>query len=397
MSAKTGTRHKSTVNRLQPLDGLLFAVPAALAIRFVPAWNNKTLLFFVSGVAIVPLARWMSRATEHLGERTGYGVGGLLNATFGNAPELIIALMALSKGLISVVKASIIGSILGNILVILGVSMLAGGLRFQHLRFNQTGVRVAATSLSLATIGLIIPTVFHLSVEHQAGQWQPMAEQNLSLAIAAVLLTTYGLWLTFSLITHKELFLGLHPDEIGLGEVKEPDGALSKSLLILALTTLGIAIMSEFLAGSVESTCQSLGLTDVFVGVIIISIIGNAGESAAIMVALKNKMDLSLSITIGSSLQIALFVTPLLVLVSHLFGNPMTLEFSLPETASLALAVAIVVVISGDGECNWLEGAQLLSVYLVIAILFFFLPPPAQGSGGDSHTPVPALLKAKPE
>jgi Ca2+:H+ antiporter len=396
MPVKMEKRRRLTVSSLHPLDWLLIAVPLAFAIRFVPAWNNETVLFFVSGLAIIPLAGWMSRATENLGERTGYGIGGLLNATFGNAPELIIALMALSKGLISLVKASIIGSILGNILFILGLSMLAGGIRYPHLRFNQTGVRVAATSLSLATIGLIIPTVFHFSVEHQAGPWRPAAEQNLSLAIAAVLLATYVLWLSFSLITHKQLFLGQKPEETGPGEATLR-WSLSKSILILALTTLGIAVMSEFLAGSVESTCQSLGLTDVFVGVIIISLIGNAGESAAIMVALKNKMDLSLSITIGSSLQIALFVMPLLVLASHLLGRPMTLEFSLPEIASLVLAVGIVVIISGDGECNWLEGAQLFSVYLIIAILFFFLPASPPGAAGRPETQAPAQIKASAE
>lgn len=392
MSVKMEKRHGLAA--IGPLDWLFLAVPAAFAIRFVPAWNNGTILFFVSGLAIIPLARWMSRATESLGERTGYGIGGLLNATFGNAPELIIALMALSKGLISVVKASIIGSILSNLLVVLGISMLAGGMRFQHLRFNQTGLRVAATCLTLATIGLIIPTVFHLSCEHRAAPLPPEAEQYLSLAIAAVLLATYGLWLGFSLITHKELFLGQRPVEAELGEVKKPDWSLSKSILILALTTLGIAILSEFLAGSVEATCQSLGLTEVFVGVIIISIIGNAGESAAILVALKNKMDLSLSITIGSSLQIALFVTPLLVLLSCLLGHPMTLEFSLPEIAALVLAVGIVVLISGDGECNWMEGALLLAVYLIIALLFFFLPAPAPGPAGNSPVPDPAPLRA---
>jgi len=364
---------------MQPLDWLLLAVPLAFAIKFVPAWNNQTALFFISGVAIIPLAGWMSRATENLGERTGAGVSGVLNATFSNAPEFIIALMAMSKGLIGVVKASIIGSILGNILVVLGAAILAGGMRFKHLRFNQTGIRVAATSLSLATIGLIIPTIFHSSIEQQGKTWSIKAEQNLSIAIAVVLLVTYALWMAFSLITHKELFVGESPPTSELGEARKPAWTLSKGISVLALATILVAIMSEFLAGSVETVCQNLGLTEAFVGVIIVSIIGNAGESTAVFVALKNKMDLSLSIAIGSSLQIALFVTPLLVLVSYLFGSPMTLRFSFPEIASMALAVGIVVLISGDGECNWIEGAQLLSVYLIIAILFFFLPEASAG------------------
>ena len=378
----------------QPLDWLLLVIPVAFALRFVPMWKNDTLLFFASGLAIVPLAGWMSRATENLGERTGPGISGFLNATFSNAPELIIAIMALSKGLIGVVKASIIGSILGNILVVLGFSMLAGGLRFRHLCFNQTGIRVAATSLTLATIGLIIPTVFHLSVEH-GPTVAPSAEKDLSLAIAGVLLATYALWIVFSLITHKELFAGQDQDKPELSDPEHPAWPIGKAIPVLAVATLLVAILSEFLAGSVETACKSLGLTEMFVGVVIVSIIGNAGESTAILVALKNKIDLSLSIAIGSSLQIALFVTPLLVFVSHLIGTPITLEFTLPEIASMVLAVTILVLISGDGECNWIEGAQLLSVYLILALLFFFLPEPSpdQVNPGNVASPVSASAK----
>jgi Ca2+:H+ antiporter len=375
---KGGATAKATgraPGNFHPLDWLLVAVPIAFALRFVPEWRNDTALFFASGLAMIPLAGWMSRATEHLGERTGPGISGFLNATFSNAPELIIAIMALSKGLIDVVKASIIGSILGNILVVLGFSMLAGGLRFRHLRFNQTGIRVAATSLTLATIGLITPSVFRFSVEHASGALPPNAEKNLSLAIAAVLLATYALWLLFSMVSHKELFAkeaeAAHED---VPATKEGAWPLSKGLLVLALSTFLVAVLSEFLAGSVESACRNLGLTQTFVGVVIVSIIGNAGESTAVFVALKDKMDLSLSIAIGSSLQIALFVMPMLVFVSHLMGTPITLEFTTPELASIVLAVAIVVLISGDGECNWIEGAQLLSVYVILALLFYFLP-----------------------
>lgn len=372
MSAKAEKQAQFSLGKIHPLDWLLVAVPAAFALRFVPAWKDDTLLFFISGLAIIPLAGWMSKSTENLGERSGPAIGGLLNATFANVPEMLIALMALSNGLIGVVKASIIGSILGNILVVLGISILAGGLRVKHLKFSQTGTSVAATSLSLATIGLVIPTIFHISSRHQPGIQSPVAEQNLSVGIALVLFLTYVLWTIFSLITHKHLFVGEGSEGGGAHQSAWP---IWKSLVILAVSTTLIASMSEFLAGSVETTCKSLGLTEVFVGVVIVSIIGNAGESTAVVVALKNKMDLSLGIAIGSSLQIALFVTPILVMASHFMGNPMNLEFSLPEIASLVVAVAVVVMISSDGESNWIEGAQLISVYLIIALLFFFLPP----------------------
>lgn len=377
---------------LQSLDWLLLAVPAAFAVRYVPGWRNETLLFIITGLAIIPLAGWMGQATGHLSARAGPGIGGLLNATFGNAAELIIALMALNKGLIGVVKASITGSIIGNILLVVGASMLAGGMRFAQQTFNKTAARTAATSLSLAAIGLIVPTVFHISSDRRPEGWSPEAERSLSLAIAVVLFVTYVLWLVFSLVTHKELFSG--PEE--KGEKKDEAWPAARAVTILAAATILVAFMSEFLVGSVEAARESLGLTEVFVGVIIVAIIGNAAEhSTAVMSALKNKMDLSLGIAIGSSLQIALFVTPVLVFASYLFGSPMSLEFSLPETASVAIAVWVVVGISGDGECTWLEGAQLLSVYLIIGILFFFLPEPGHvqtGKSGtaDAETPVQA-------
>jgi Ca2+:H+ antiporter len=366
--------HSSRFGRLRPLDWLLMAIPVAFLVQFIPAWKNETLLFFIAGLALIPLAAWLGRATEHLSARAGPGIGGLLNATLGNAPELILSLVALSKGLSVVVKASITGSIIGNILLVLGTAILAGGMRFPHQRFNQTGTRVAATSLTLAAIGLIIPTIFHLATERQPGDWSRQATENLSVAVAVVLFVTYVLWLVFSLNTHRDLFTGENPDDQLLNEAKTSAWPLAKAVTILAIAALLIAVMSEFLSGSVEAACKSLGLTEVFAGVIIVAAISNASESTAVMVALKNKMDLSLGIAIGSSLQIALFITPILVFASYLFGNRMTLEFSLPEVAALSLAVGIVVLISGDGECNWFEGAQLLAVYLVIAIFFFFLP-----------------------
>lgn len=374
-SPKPDARHWSSFLEVHALDWLLLAVPIAFVIRFVPSMKNETLLFVVTCAAIIPLAGWMGRATEHLSARAGHGVGGLLNATFGNAAELIIALIALSKGYIDVVKASITGSIIGNILLVLGASILTGGIRFQRQTFNQSGARISSTSLALAAVGLIIPSVFHIAAAQHPGGWSPQAEQKLSFAIASVLATTYVLWLVFLLVTHRGLFSPEEVAEAGSTEPEEPTWSIAKAILVLGVATTFVAIMSEFLVGSVEAARESWGVTEVFVGVIIVAIIGNAAEhSTAILAAMKNNMDLSLGIAIGASIQIALFVTPVLVFSSYLFEKPMNLEFTMPEIVAVTLAVWIVSVISGDGECNWLEGVQLLSVYLIFGILFFFLP-----------------------
>ncbi len=352
------------------LDLLLLAVPVAVALRYVSAWRNDTLLFLVAALAIVPLAGWMGRATEQLAARSGAGIGGFLNATFGNAAELIIAIMALSKGLTGVVKASITGSIIGNLLLVLGASILAGGVRYPKQTFNQTAARVSATSLGLGAIALLIPTVFHRAAASRPGGWSIEAEQKLSLAIVLVLFLTYFCSLFFHLFTHRELFSG--PAEEDGGEGHWP---LWQSITALGLATALIAWLSEFLVGSIEVARHSLGLTEMFVGVVVVALVGNAAEhSTAVYMAWKNKMDLSLSIATGSSLQMALFVTPVLVFASYAFETPMTLEFSLPEIAAIVFSIWIVGQISGDGESNWLEGVQLLALYVVTAFLFYFLP-----------------------
>ena len=361
--------------KLRPsLDWLLLFVPIALALRYMPQWHNETALFVCSGLAIIPLAGIMGRATENLAEKMGEGIGGLLNATFGNAAELIIALLALQKGLISVVKASITGSIIGNILLVLGVSVFAGGVKFRHQRFNQTAVRSSTASLMLAAIGLLIPSVFHFTASKGSGGWAPGSGQKLSLAIAVVLFGTYLCTLVFSLLTHKQLFQGT--TEASTASVSlEPGWSRTKSILVLLVSTAFVALLSEFLVSSVEAARVKLGVTEVFIGIIVVAIVGNAAEhSTAVWMALKNKLDLSLGIAIGSSLQIALFVAPVLVFVSYFFGHPMDLEFSIPEVVAVIVAVQIVVQISNDGESNWLEGVQLLSVYLILALLFYFLP-----------------------
>src|SRR5215211_4818042 len=380
------------------LDWLLVFVPVAIALRFLPSLENPTALFVVSGLAIVPLAGWMGRATEHLAEHLGQGVGGLLNATFGNAAELIIALFALSKGLTGVVKASITGSIIGNVLLVLGLSFLAGGIKFRKQDFNRVAAGVSATALTLAAIALVIPTIFHhaaATVPVAQGGWTPEKEQGLSLAIAVVLFLTYALTLFFSLVTHRELFGG--GSEVSAGEelsrMEAEEGghapwSVRKSVGVLLGATAFVALISEFLVGAVESARGSLGLTEVFVGVIVVAIIGNAAEhSSAILMALRNKMDISIGIAVGSSLQIALFVAPLLVFASYLFGRPMDLEFTVPEVVAVVASVIIVEQISSDGESNWIEGLQLLSVYAVLAVLFFFLPDvhPAAAAPAPAH------------
>jgi len=300
-------------------------------------------------------------------------VGGLLNATFGNAAELIIAGIALSKGLTNVVKASITGSIIGNVLLVLGLSILLGGTKYKEQRFNRTAATTSVISLSLAAIALIIPTVFHRAAHLSPAGWSPLVEQKLSLGIAVVMFLTYFCMLGFSLRTHKYLYRGA-------GEHVEESGrqwSRGKAITILLIATAFVGLLSEFLVGTIENVRDSVGLTEVFVGVIVVAIVGNAAEhSAAILMAMKNKMDLSVGIAIGSSLQIALFVAPVLIFLSYLFGRPMNLEFTTPEVVAVVASVYILFQISGDGETNWIEGIQLLSVYVILGILFFYLPEP---------------------
>ncbi|MBM3776280.1 MAG: calcium/proton exchanger, partial [Acidobacteria bacterium] len=307
------------------LDWLLVFLPTAGWLHhFRP--EDHLAIFACACIAILPLAGWMGRATEHLAARTGEGVGGLLNATFGNAAELIIALAALHKGLYEVVKASLTGSIIGNILLVTGASFLAGGLKHSTQRFNPHGARSLATMLLLSMIGMVVPAAFH----HLGGR--PSDEAGVSLEISIVLLVIYALSLVFSLRTHKQLFSGS-------AEPHDNDGvhwSLAKSLGVLFGATALIAWMSEILVSSVQQAAASLGMTSVFVGVMVVAIIGNAAEhSTAIIVAIKNRMDLSLGIAMGSSIQIALFVAPVLVVASHFIApRPMDLVFTPAEVVA---------------------------------------------------------------
>jgi Ca2+:H+ antiporter len=368
-----------TKSWLRPsLDWLLIFVPIAFAVRYVPSLHNETALFVFAALAIIPIAGWMGHATEQLAHRMGEGIGGLLNASFGNAAELIIALMALRAGEIEVVKASITGSIIGNLLLVLGVSIVAGGFKYKKQTFNRTAARASCTALMLAAFALVIPTVFHFAAARSGG-WTPLAEQRLSLAIALVLLATYGAMLVFSLVTHKQLFVGgdadIAKESSARNDEHEEPWSVAKAVTVLLVATFAVAWVSEFLVGAVEAARHSLGVTEVFVGVIIVAIVGNAAEhSTAVTMALKNKMDLSLGIAVGSSLQIALFVAPVLVFCSYLFPHQLSLEFTLPEVVAVVVAAFVTGQIAGDGESNWLEGIQLLALYIILGVLFYFLP-----------------------
>ncbi len=354
--------------RANPLSLLLVFVPVSAVLELVHA--NATWIFASSALAIIPLAGLMGKATEHLSEKMGAGIGGLLNASFGNAAELIISLMALRRGLHEVVKASITGSIIGNILLVLGLSLLAGGFKFERQMFNRTAACMGATLLTLSAIGLVVPAIFHMIARGSPSNH----EQELSLEIAIVLFLTYLLSLVFALRTHKHLYAG---DGVHTGDKSAGAAGWSKttSVLVLLGSTAFVALMGEFLVGAVEHTAETFGMTKVFVGVILVAIIGNAAEhSTAVIMAIRNQMDLAMNIAIGSSIQIALFVAPLLIFTSYLFGQPMDLLFTTFEVISIGLAVGIVSLIAMDGESNWMEGVQLIAVYVILGMAFYFLP-----------------------
>ena len=352
------------------LNVFLIFVPIAIVLEYV-VHARAEWIFVTSCLAIIPLAGLMGKATEHLAEHVGEGIGGLLNATFGNAAELIIAIVALRAGLYDVVKASLTGSIIGNILLVFGLSALIGGARFPVQTFNKTAANLGTTMLTLAAIGLVVPAIFHFVV---AGG-PVVAEQDLSLEISIILITTYVLSLVFTLRTHRHLYCGDHGEEAD--EAMGTEGwSTGKSLLVLLTATAFVALMSEFLVGAVVATAKSFGMTEVFVGVILVAIIGNAAEhSTAVLMAIKNKMDIAINIAVGSSIQIALFVAPVMVFLSYVIGpQPMDLIFTNFEVLAITLSVAIMALISQDGESNWMEGVQLLAVYAILGIAFYFLP-----------------------
>jgi Ca2+:H+ antiporter len=351
-----------------PLNWMLLLVPTAVVLELIHA--DAPYIFVASALAIIPLAGWMGRATEWMAEHLGSGIGGLLNATFGNAAELIIAIMALRAGLHEIVKASITGSIIGNILLVLGLAFITGGAKYPRLKFNRTAASLSTTLLALSAIALIVPGLFH----QLAGADAAKLERTLSLEISVVLMITYVLSLVFALYTHKHLYVGQADDEsdsaLGLGHVP-----IWLSGLILLVSTSLVALLSEFLVGAVEHTAERLGMSDIFVGVFVVAIVGNAAEhSTAILVALKNKMDLAVNIAVGSSLQVALLVAPVLVFASYAFGRPLDLLFTTFEIAAVALSIGIVNLIAIDGESNWMEGVLLIAVYAILGLAFYTMP-----------------------
>ncbi len=369
------------LRRLAPertLQLLLVFVPLAALAEWLHWGAVPT--FLCACLAIVPLAGLMGEATERLAARLGAGLGGLLNATFGNAAEFIIAGVALQNGLFDVVKASLTGSIIGNVLLVLGLSILAGGMRRERQTFDRSAAAAGSTLLGLAAIGLLVPAMFHFVAEDavQSATLTParvlVLERGLSLDISVVLLAAYVLSLLFSLRTHRHLYAGQD-----LASAREPaaaGGSPARAVLTLVAATALVAWMSELLVGAVEEASTVLGFTEVFVGVIVVAVIGNAAEhSTAVLMAIRNKMDLALNIAIGSSIQIALLVAPVLVFASYLVPDgPMDLRFSLFEVLAVMIAVAGVNMVAQDGESNWLEGALLVAVYLLLAMAFYFLP-----------------------
>ncbi len=360
------------------IRSLLIFVPATVIGSMLKA--PAVVQFTLAALAIVPLAGLIGEATEALADKLGPAIGGLLNATFGNAAELIIAVFALAKGLDSVVKASIIGSVIGNLLLVLGGSFLAGGIRYPTQRFNRTAAGSATTLMVLAAVGLVIPAIFHQLV----GSSDVRAEHGLSLSVSLILIIAYGLNLLFSLRTHKSAY---NPEPSGADEALH-DGDVwgrRKSIIVLLVATAFVAWMSEVLVGAVEEASQAVGMTEMFVGVIVVAIVGNAAEhSTAVLMAWKNQADLAVGIAMGSALQIALFVAPVLVFVSYLRARPIDLLFSPMEVAAVILAALLARMVSEDGESNWLEGAMLLMIYAILGTAFFFLPAKAP-KGVEGH------------
>ncbi len=377
-SAATPSARKFPIEPSRLLLVLLVFVPLAVMAEWMH-WGALQVFCFAA-IAIIPLAGLMGEATEHLASRLGAGVGGLLNATFGNAAELIIAVVALSRGLQDVVKASLTGSIIGNGLLVLGLSVVAGGVGRERQTFDRSAAAAGATLLALAAIGLVVPAIFHFISEAAVHglrltvEREQMLERTLSLEISVVLLVAYVLSLIFSLKTHRHLYAG--QDHAAAHEAPFKPGTTRRAVLTLVLSTAVIAWMSELLVGAVEEASHALGFTQVFVGVIVVAVIGNAAEhSTAVLMAMKNKMDLAMNIAIGSSLQIALFVAPLLVIASYFIGPaPMDLRFTAFEVLAVMITVMVIHMVCQDGETNWLEGALLLAVYLVLGIAFYFLP-----------------------
>jgi Ca2+:H+ antiporter len=351
------------------MNWLLLFIPITIGVEHL-AHVSAPVLFFMAAVAIVPIAAQIVGATEQLSHRTGDAIGGLLNATFGNAPELIIAFVALKAGLLEMVRASLVGAILANLMLALGVSFLLGGLRYHEQRFNQTAARAYSTMMFLAAVSMTVPSAF----SRVFGPNEVIRQERLlNIGIAVLLLIAYGLYILFSLRTHTASFASV---DTGHEAHHEEQWSVARAVITLLAASVFAAWMSEILVGAAEETGKALGMSQLFIGIVFVAIVGGAAESgSAIAMARKNKMDLSVGIALGSSIQIALFVAPVLVLASYFVApQPLELAFGRAEIGSLFIAVAIGSMVSGDGQSNWYKGVQLITVYAIIALMFYLMP-----------------------
>ena len=352
-----------------PMNWLLLFIPVTVALEHL-AHVSAPVLFFMAALAIVPIAAQIVSATEQLASRTGDAIGGLLNATFGNAPELIIAFVALKAGYLEMVRASLVGAILANLMLALGVAFLLGGLRFHEQRFNPTAARAYSTMMFLAAVSMTVPSAFSRVIAPNEVIRQ---EQLLNIGIAVLLLIAYALYILFSLRTHTAAFASVdsHHDAH-----HEEQWSVARAVITLLAASVLAAWMSEILVGAAEETGKALGMSQLFIGIVFVAIVGGAAESgSAIAMARKNKMDLSVGIASGSCIQIALFVAPVLVLASYFVApQPLELAFGRAEIGSLFIAVLIGALVSGDGESNWYKGVQLITVYAIIALMFYLMP-----------------------
>ncbi len=350
---------------MRKIQWLLLFLPVAFLLRLTHI--SDLAVFITSALTIIPLAGTLGAATEVLAEKTGPRIGGLLNASMGNAAELIITIVAINAGQIDLVRASITGSILGNLLLVLGLAMLLGGLRNGRQVFDRRQVDTDATMTVIALIAMSVPSLFSYYIEPDV-----MRVEELSLATAGVALVLYILFMLYTLKSCESEMRGTKVAEAAL---QVSGWSFRQALEMMILSMAGIALMSELLVGSLQSATDLLGLTPFFVGIIIVPIIGNVAEHlVSVQAAMQNRMDLSISVSLGSSLQIALFVTPVLVFISLSLGNPLTLQFNQLELIALTAASMITALVSLDGESNWLEGAMLLAVYSILGLAFFFLP-----------------------
>ena len=350
------------------MNWLLAFIPVTLALEHAGA--AEPWVFFSAALAIVPISGLIVRSTEQLATYTGEAAGGLLNSTFGNAPELIIALVALRAGQLDMVRASLAGGILANLLLALGLTFLLGGLRHHAQAYNASGARVYGSMMLLAALSLVVPSAFSRFL---ASDETVRIEALLNVGLAVVLLAVYGLYLLFMLKTHPEEFKG---ESDASDEAHDSRWSLARALVSLLFGTLLAAWMSEILVAAAQGTGEALGMSPVFIGIVFLAIVGGAaGPPAAIVMAMRNKMDLAVGISLGSSIQIALFVAPILVLASYFVApQPLALSFTRAEIVALFIGALIGVVVVGDGRSNWFKGAQLIAVYVIIALMFYLIP-----------------------